>query len=264
MAKKTLRAMLQEATMTIVAPCVYDCASARAVELVGFKAAMLSGGELSLAMNGVVDYGFTNLTDLEWAVSRISETSPLGLAKVRAAVDALNGTDCMLIARSNADPRTQLDEGCERLAHAAELGADMTMLVKLSNLRDATYVASKVPGWKAYPDVTGTNGVPEVTVDQIWPLGFNLMTMHYLLKAAMDGMIEHGLRNFADQGNTYSCDKLGATGLPGASATPMFDPQAYMGLEARFTSKDKVYRIVGSDISEFPASFVRTPIEDRL
>ena len=86
MAKKTLREVLNESTGCLVAPCVYDCASARAVEMVGFRAMMLSGGELSLAMNGVVDYGFSNLTDIEWMVSRISQTSSLPLA-----VDIENG-----------------------------------------------------------------------------------------------------------------------------------------------------------------------------
>ena len=56
MTVKKLRDLLKETENCIVAPCIYDCASARAIELVGFKAAMLSGGELSLAMNGVVDY----------------------------------------------------------------------------------------------------------------------------------------------------------------------------------------------------------------
>ena len=80
MTVKTLRELLMESKSCLVAPCVYDCASARAVEMVGFKAMMLSGGELSLAMNGVVDYGFSNLTDIEWMVSRLSPASPLALA----------------------------------------------------------------------------------------------------------------------------------------------------------------------------------------
>src|SRR5580692_12215259 len=80
MAKPSLRQILQQATACVVAPCVYDCASARAVEMVGFPAMMLSGGEVSIAMNGVVDYGFMNLTDSEWITSRISQTSPLPLA----------------------------------------------------------------------------------------------------------------------------------------------------------------------------------------
>jgi methylisocitrate lyase len=314
MAVKTLGALLKESTSCILAPCVYDCASARAVEMVGFKAMMLSGGEVSLAMNGVVDYGFTNLTEIEWVVSRISQTSPVCLAadiedgfggplavyrackrlaragaqalqledssdmeestnllprekyyaKIKAAVAALKGTDCMLIARTNADPATQLDEGCERMKKAVELGADMTTVVKLSNLKDAKYVAKKVPGWKMYPDVAGKNGVPEVTVEEIYPLGFNFVTMHYLLKAAMDGMLEHGKKNFAQQGCIYTCDKKDATGVMGCSGTPLFDPQSYMKLEAKFTGEKKDYTIVGNNVEAFPKGFVRSAIEDRL
>ncbi|MFV0428295.1 MAG: isocitrate lyase/phosphoenolpyruvate mutase family protein, partial [Arachnia sp.] len=278
MSKYRLRDLLSTPDQVIVAPCVYDCASARAVELVGFQAMMLSGGELSIAMNGSIDYGFTNLTDTEWMVSRLAPTSPLALAvdiedgyggplavyrgvkrlvqagaqavqledsadmeettaligrekyydKVRAALAALEGTDAILIARTNADPATELDEGCERMAEAHRLGAHMTTVVKLTNLADATYVAERVPGWKMYPDVAGRDGVPEVTVEQIAPLGFNFMTMHYTMKAAMDGMIEHGLRNYAQQGSLYTCDKEDAAGLYGVSATPLWDPQAYM------------------------------------
>ena len=127
-------------------------------------------------MHSVIDYGFTNLTDLEWITSRISQTSGIPLAadiedgfggpiavyrsarrmvmagakaiqledagdmeestellprekyyeKVRAALAALDGSDCILIARTNADPATQLDEGIERMRMAHELGAEMT------------------------------------------------------------------------------------------------------------------------------------------
>ena len=314
MAIKTLRDLLRHSDTCILAPCVYDCASARAVEMVGFKAMMLSGGELSMAMNGVVDYGFTNLNDIEWAVSRISQTSPLPLAvdiedgfggplavyrtckrlvragaqalqledssemeestnlltqkqyftKIKAAVAALKGTNCILIARTNADPATQLDEGCERCKKAVELGADMTTVVKLNNLEDAKYVAKKVSGWKMYPDVKGKDGIPEVTVEEVYPLGFNFMTMHFLLKAAMDGMLEHGKYNVAQQGCLYTCDKKDATGIYGDSATPLFDPQGYMDLEERFTGKSKKYRIVGNDVCEYPKGFVQTDIEDRI
>jgi methylisocitrate lyase len=314
MAVKKLGDLLASAKSCIVAPCVYDCASARAVEMVGFKAAMLSGGELSLAMNGVVDYGFTNLTDIEWMVSRISRTSPLALAadiedgfggplavyrackrlasagaqalqledssdmeestnllprekyyaKIKAAVAALKGTSCLLIARTNADPATQLDEGCERCKKSVELGAQMSTVVKLSNLKDARYVAKRVPGWKMYPDVKGKDGIPEVTVDEIYPLGFNFMTMHYLLKAAMDGMLEHGKQNFKQQGVLYTIDKKDATGVRGDSATPLFDSQSYMELEAKFTGDKKEYTIVGNQVDAFPKGFVRTKIQDRF
>lgn len=314
MAKKSLQQLLETSDKCIVAPCVYDCASARAVEMVGFEAMMLSGGEVSIAMNGVIDYGFSNLTDVEWITSRISQTSPIPLAadiedgfggplavyrsarrmamagatalqledaddmeestgllpreryleKVRAALAALEGTNCFLIARTNADPETQMDEGCERMRLAHELGAKMTTVVKIGTLAHAQYVSSKVPGWKMFPDVRNINGKPAVTVDDIYPLGFNMMTMHYTLKAAMDGMLEHGIRNFAQQGCDYTCEKVDATGIMGMSATPLFDPQSYMELEGRFSGRAKEYTIVGNQVEDFPEGFVRSSIDDRL
>jgi 2-methylisocitrate lyase-like PEP mutase family enzyme len=314
MAKKSLQELLERTDRCVVAPCVYDCASARAVELVGFEAMMLSGGEVSIAMNGVIDYGFSNLTDIEWITSRISQTSGIPLAadiedgfggplavyrsarrlamagakalqledasdmeestgllprekyyeKVRAAIAALEGTDCFLIARTNADPETEMDEGCERMRVAHELGARMTTVVKIGTLDHARYVAEKVPGWKMFPDVRDIDGKPAVTVEQIYPLGFNFMTMHYTLKAAMDGMLEHGLHNVKQQGCHYTCQKVDATGVMGMSATPLFDPQSYMELENRFTGGSKQYTIVGNEVEDFPEGFVRTPIEDRL
>lgn len=314
MANKSLRELLERTDHCIVAPCVYDCASARAVELVGFEAMMLSGGEVSIAMNGIIDYGFTNLTDIEWITSRISQTSAIPLAadiedgfggplavyrsarrlaaagakalqledasdmeestgllprekyyeKVRAAVAGLAGSDCFLIARTNADPETQMDEGCERMAMAIELGAKMSTVVKIGTLDHAKYVSSKVPGWKMFPDVRDIDGKPGVTVEEIYPLGFNFLTMHYTLKAAMDGMLEHGLRNVQQQGCHYTCQKVDATGIMGMSATPLFDPQSYMELEGRFTGRDKEFTIVGNQVEDFPEGFVRTSIDDRL
>ena len=94
--------------------------------------------------------------------------------------------------------------------------------------------------------------------------GFNLLTMHYTLKAAMDGMLEHGKRNFAQQGSLYTCDKKDATGVDGMSATPLFDPRGYMELEERFSGRKKQYTIVGHEVEDYPAGFVRTPILDRF
>ncbi|MEO0062758.1 MAG: hypothetical protein RLZZ08_1318 [Pseudomonadota bacterium] len=314
MAKKSLEQVLIESDRCVVAPCVYDCASARAVEMVGFPAMMLSGGEVSIAMNGVIDYGFSNLTDIEWITSRISQTNAIPLAadiedgfggplavyrstkrmiaagatalqledsgdmenstslldrekyyeKVRAALSAMEGTDCFLIARTNADPETEMDEGCERMRAAVEMGAKMSTVVRISTLDHAKVVSAKVPGWKMFPDVRDIDGKPGVTVDEIYPLGFNFLTMHYTLKAAMDGMLEHGIHNFAQQGCHYTCQKQDATKIMGMSATPLFDPHSYMELESRFGGQKKDFTIVGNAVEDFPEGFFRSKIDDRL
>ncbi|WP_120075893.1 isocitrate lyase/PEP mutase family protein [Aurantiacibacter odishensis] len=314
MAKKSLSELLESTDHCIVAPCVYDCASMRAVEMVGFEAAMLSGGEVSIAMNGVIDYGFSNLTDIEWICSRITQTNAIPLAadiedgfggplavyrstkrmiaagakalqledsgdmenstsllprekyyeKVRAALAAMEGSDCFLIARTNADPETEMDEGCERMRAAVEMGAKMSTVVRISTMDHAKIVSEKVPGWKMFPDVRDINGKPGVTAEDIYPLGFNFLTMHYTLKAAMDGMLEHGIHNYAQQGCHYTCQKEDATKIMGMSATPLFDPHSYMELESRFGGDKKDFTIVGNAVEDFPEGFVRSKIDDRL
>jgi len=316
---KTLRQILQEKNgECFLVPCVYDCASNRAVEMCGFPVSLLSGGELSIAMNGCIDYGFTNLTDLEWMVSRICQTSsipvicdiedgfggPLAvyrsakrlaaagaaaiqledagdmedstiilpraqyMAKVRAAIEALKGTDCLLIARTNADPSKpdQMKEGCERLQEAMDLGADLAMMVKVSTEADAIAMSKIVTGPKIFADVRADQetGAPLCTMEQLTPLGFVMCSSHYTMKAAMEGMLEHGRENFKNQSVGYTFTHAPASGVKSFSATPLFDPQSYMALENSFTKSDKNYTIVGNKVEDFPAGWVRPNIKDRL
>ncbi|MBQ1331599.1 MAG: isocitrate lyase/PEP mutase family protein [Lachnospiraceae bacterium] len=324
--KKTLKQILDASDKCILVPCVYDCASNHAVEMCGFPISLLSGGELSLAMNGAIDYGFTGLTDLEWMVSRISQTSsipliadiedgfggPLAvyraakrlskagaaaiqledsadmeestkllprdkyLAKVRAALDALDGTDCLLIARSNADPFNpeEMKEGCERLQEAIDIGAErgqfvIAMMVAIINYEQAAEMAKIVTGPKIFADVRAEKGEdghyhPAVTMEQLTELGFCMCSTHYTLKAAMEGMLEHGLRNFAYQSVAYTFENAPATGIESFSASGMFDPQAYVQLENSYTGGDKEYTIVGHKVENYPNGFVRPNIKERM
>jgi methylisocitrate lyase len=314
--KTALRKILENSEKCFLVPCVYDCASARAVEMCGFPVMLLSGGETSIAMNGVIDYGFTNLTDLEWMVSRISQTSSIPLiadiedgfggplavyrsakrlakagaaaiqledagdmenstsllprdryySKIRAAVQAVEGTDCMLISRTNADPDNpeEFEEGCIRMREAMEMGADMAMIVKVGSYEQAKHMAERVPGWKIFADVRADNGIPSVTMEQLTHLDFKCASTHYTLKAAMEGMLEHGLANYRDQSVAYTFTQAPATGIMSYSATPLFDPQGYMELEKSFTKKEKEYTIVGHKVEPFPKGFVRSKIKDRL
>jgi methylisocitrate lyase len=57
-------------------------------------------------------------------------------------------------------------------------------------------MAERVPGWKIFADVCADNGVPTVTMEQLTALGFQCASTHYTLKAAMEGMLEHGRANY--------------------------------------------------------------------
>jgi methylisocitrate lyase len=77
----------------------------------------------------------------------------------------------------------------------------------------------------------------------------------------MEGMLEHGLANYRDQSVAYTFTHAPATGIASYSATPLFDPQGYMELEASFARQDKEYTIVGHKVEAFPKGFVRSSVK---
>ena len=198
------------------------------------------------------------------------------LAKVRAALDALEGSNCILIARSNADPfdPEQMREGCERLQEAIDIGAErgqyvIAMMVLVGNYAQASEMAKIVTGPKIFADVRAEKGEdghyhPSVTMEELTELGFVMCSSHYTLKAAMEGMLEHGLVNFKNQSVAYTFETAPASKVESFSASGMFDPQAYLALENSFTKANKEYTIVGHKVEDYPEGFVRPDIRERL
>lgn len=263
--KITLKDLLLEEQ--VLAPCIYDCLSARAAEIIGFKAALLSGGVLAYSMSGLPDMALITADELLWAADRISSYSQLPiivdaddgygespiavyrtakrlvkvgakaftlddttgirgwerwafsekdkkehkvisqekwLSKVKAALKACEGTDCMVIARTESKFRYGINEAIERCQKAIDLGAEMTLIIGLKNLEEAKLVSKHVTGWKMWPDVGSRNNIPDVELDDIAKLGFNLVTMHFLEKGAMYGMLNYGKHVSADWNTVYS------------------------------------------------------------
>jgi len=128
------------------------------------------------------------------------------LSKIKAAMDAVSDTDCMIIARTESKLGLGFDEAIERTVLARELGAEMTLIIGLKSLDECRRVAEADRGWKMYPDVASVNGVPDVELADIEPLGFNFVTMHYLEKAAIHGMLEYGARVIRDRNTVYADD----------------------------------------------------------
>ena len=271
--KTTFREVMAQGQ--VFTPCVWDCYSAKAAEMAGFKAILLSGASLGFSMSGVPDLGLHNQEELVWATDRISDYSPLPLiidaddcfgdvvqayrtcrrlakagaaailledtpnergfarfgramekatlegkvdgnvphevisqelwlAKLKAALDACAGTDCVVIARTESKLEKGLDDAIERCVKATELGCEMTYVHALRTLDECKKVAAALPGWKMFGDVATVNGVPFVELDDIAALGFNLVTMHYLEKGSMYGMMDYGKRVFADRSTRYA------------------------------------------------------------
>ena len=95
--KKTLMQVMSEGQT--FCPCVWDCLSARAVELSGFSSMLLSSAALSYSMIGLPDCGFLSIDEVAWATSRITAVSPLPLI-----VDGENGySDIPLVVYRNVE-----------------------------------------------------------------------------------------------------------------------------------------------------------------
>lgn len=258
----------------VLSPCVWDCLSIKAVEMVGFDAALLSGAAVAENVMGYPDLGIMTIDELVWVTERVAKCasipllvdadegygdSPLNisrnmerllkagaagftlddgmgirgyarlaksvndvragmriqpykvfptehwLAKVKAALDVVQGTDCVLIARTECRPILGLDEAIDRCRRAQDLGAPMTLVNRFYTIEECRRAAKVLGGWKMYPDVVvQPDGSPEVELEEIRELGFNYVTMHYLEKGAMYGMLEYGKKNFANQNTVYS------------------------------------------------------------
>ncbi len=127
------------------------------------------------------------------------------LAKLKAAMDVIQGTDCVLIARTEARPVNGLADAIDRCKMAQDVGAPMTLINRFYNIEECRQAADVLDGWKMYPDViVQPDGSPEVELEEIEQLGFNYVTMHYLEKGSMYGMLEYGLQNHANKNTVYS------------------------------------------------------------
>ena len=157
------------------------------------------------------------------------------LAKLRAAKAATEGSDCIVIARTETKFSQGLDAAIERCQRALDVGADMTMIVGIKTIDDCRRIAEKVPGWKMYPDLFSHDGIPDVNIDEVYELGFNLVTIHYLQKGAMYGMMKYGMENFKNKSAVFS-DQHDMGGLTEEEQKKLrgFDAPYWFDLERQF------------------------------
>ncbi len=285
----------------LFAPCVYDCLSARAADLCGYQALMLSGGAVSYSMDGLPDMAFSTIDEVAWITERITNASPwplivdaddgfgespvvvyrnmyrlvkaggmgitiddstgirgfermlyaretgrpvkpavvarnVWLSKVKATLAACEGSDCVTIARIHVPLKTKegFVEAMERALRAKDLGAEMVMTM-VHDLEDAKRVARYVQGWKMWPDVVSKNGVPAVSLKDVYELGFNFVTMHIFEKAAIYGMMKYGLENFKNQNSVYSeMHDMGGYPTLAQQMNTLSDYRKWIDLEAKF------------------------------
>lgn len=126
------------------------------------------------------------------------------LAKIKAALAACEGTDCVCIARTHAAGAYGMEEAITRCELAKELGAPMTMCGGITFLQDGQRLAERDHGMKMWPDVLSFDGKPAVELADIKELGFNFVTMHVFEKSALYGIFKYGNHDIPAQNVVFS------------------------------------------------------------
>lgn len=125
------------------------------------------------------------------------------LAKIEASLAAVEGTDCMVIARTGAWYSEGLDEAILRCQSAMELGAHMSVICGITKPDECRKVAELVPGYKMYPDIISQNGIPDMELGELRKIGFQLVSVHFLEKGAFDGMAKFCSHVMADRNTVW-------------------------------------------------------------
>ena len=109
------------------------------------------------------------------------------MSKVAAAVDALKGTDCLLIARTDAYNVLGKEEAIRRCNAAIDLGADLTLCEGADTREAVQEIGRRVKGKKMF-GMTIKGASPKCTFDELVEWGFDLITLHFTQDAALAGI----------------------------------------------------------------------------
>lgn len=126
------------------------------------------------------------------------------LSRIKAALAACEGTDCICIARTHAAGAYGWEEALLRAQLARRLGAPMTMIGGTRVMQQGISWAAVDPGWKMWPDVTIIDGKPAVELEDVKKLGFNFVTMHVFEKSALYGMLKYARKDWENKSVAFS------------------------------------------------------------
>ena len=109
--------------------------------------------------------------------------------RIRAAVDARNeGTDILILARTDARHQHGLGEAISRAAKFRELGADILFVEAPKSVEEMRTICSELPGWQMANIVEGGE-TPDLGADELQDIGYVIAAYPLsLMAAAMNAM----------------------------------------------------------------------------
>lgn len=151
------------------------------------------------------------------------------IAKVKAAKYALEGTDCLLIARTDSYFTDGLDEAIYRNLASLEVGADITLTEGTRSVDDIEKIAKMVPGWKMF-GMNSMGASPKVTFDELVEMGYQLVTCHFAKVGAIKGITKLGEYAFKEGHDFHNLEE----GYDNFKSHEMFGIHEWYALAKRF------------------------------
>ena len=119
-----------------------------------------------------------------------------------------------------------LDEAIRRAQMGVEAGAPMTMIQSVTgnteyHRHEWQEICKRVPGYHVFPDVMSTDGKPDASAEELYEVGYQMITCHGAMRGAFKGIMEY-LRNLYETENTVFIENDEIPGFPKAYSNVMF------------------------------------------
>lgn len=95
--------------------------------------------------------------------------------KIRAVSDALKGSDCLLIARTDCYLQYGVEEAIARANGALDNGADIAFVEGARTIADIERIGKEVHGWNMF-DMLHGGASPDVSFEELCQMGYRLVT----------------------------------------------------------------------------------------
>ena len=109
--------------------------------------------------------------------------------KIRAVSDALKGSDCLLIARTDSYLQYGVEEAIARNKGALDNGADIAFTEGARTIKDIERIGREVDGWNMF-DMLHGGASPDVPYEDLIQMGYRLVTspktLHYIYTSFAD------------------------------------------------------------------------------
>ena len=128
------------------------------------------------------------------------------IRKVRAAADALKGSGCMLIARTDSYLQYGVEEAIERNKRSLEAGADVAFTEGTRSVADVERIAKEVDGWNMF-DMCHGGASPDISFEDLCQMGYRLVTAPIIgMGGAVYGISEYAKQAYQSKNDFFAAE----------------------------------------------------------